>query len=104
MDIHRKLRVHMRQSDSLALSAVAMQPMPVWTRYWTRPIKQSAMMAFERPLFKRFVVEPKVNLRIAAVTVTEHASAALPKATVLTLRLILNAEQMPASAPIITAA
>src|SRR5215218_9563229 len=100
MEIQRKLRVHIRQSGSFALSALAIEPIPVWTTYCTRPIRQSAMMAAEVPLFISFVVEPKTSCKIVAVTVTEHASAALPNATVLTLRLILKAEQIPASAPI----
>ncbi len=94
----------MCQSDSPTLSALAIEPIPVWTRYWTRPITQRLIIAIEAPLFKRFVVEPKISFRTVAVAIMETASAALPNATVLTLRLILNAEQMPASAPIITAA
>ena len=68
------------------------------------PIKQSAMTASEDPLFSRLVVEPKASFKTVAVAKTAHASAALPNATVLTLRLILSAEQIPARAPIITAA
>ena len=46
------------------------------------PIRQSAMVARDVPLFKRFVVEPNVNFKTVAVANTEHASAPLPKATV----------------------
>ena len=49
-------------------------------------------------------MDPKMSFKDVPVANTEHASAAPPKATVLTLRLILSAEQTPASAPMITAA
>src|ERR1041384_5128011 len=88
----------MRQIDSLALSALTVAPIKVWARYCTRPITQRAMIATEAPLFTRLVVDPKMNFKAAAVTNTEHASEPAPKATVLTLRLILSAEQMPARA------
>src|ERR1051325_5512206 len=94
----------MCQIDSLALSALAVAPIPVWTRYWTRPIRQSAMIAHDAPQFKRFVVDPNANFNTAAVAKTAHARAPLPKAPVLTLRLIPRAAQPPAMAPTITAA
>jgi hypothetical protein len=63
------------------------------------PITQSAMIPSDEPLLKRLVVDPKTSLKTKAVVNTEHASEALAKATVLTLRLILSAEQIPARAP-----
>src|SRR5690242_5461434 len=104
MEIHRKLRLHMCQIDSLALSALAVAPITVWTRYWARPIRHSAMIASDAPQFKRFVVDPNASFKTVAVAKTAQARAPLPKATVLTLRLILSAAQTPARAPRITAA
>src|SRR5689334_25371696 len=99
MDIQRKLRLHMCQIDSFALSALAVAPRPVWTRYWTMPMRQSAISANDAPFFRSPVVDPKAYFSTDAVTNTAQARRALPKATVLTLRLIRNAEQTPARAP-----
>src|ERR1043166_9348992 len=104
MEIQRKLRLHMYQTDSPALRALAVAPMPVWTRYWTRPIRQSAMMANDAPPFKRFVVDPKASFKTVDVAKTAEASAPLLKATVLTLRLMRSAAQITARGPGINAA
>src|ERR1051325_1778926 len=104
MEIQRKLRLHMYQTDSLVLRALAVAPIPVWTRYWTSPIRQSAMMANDAPPFKRFGVDPKASFKPVEVAKTAQASAPLLKATVLTLRLMRSAAQIPASEPRITAA